>query len=148
MPRNEQPSLQGYTLASWTTRNTGAPILNEEQPPRAGGARSRRRPRTCGSAEGLAEGGHHQPARGYFRKNGLPYSENATLTEYFDRHSDFGSEWFTVLSVLDEPTYLVSPFVTTTHFKREPDGSKWNPHAVRDAAVDRSACREARAVGE
>jgi hypothetical protein len=31
------------------------------------------------------------------------------------------------MSVLDEPTYLVSPFVTTTHFKREPDGSKWNP---------------------
>ena len=29
MPRNEQPSAQGYTLAQWTNRNTGAPILND-----------------------------------------------------------------------------------------------------------------------
>ena len=64
---------------------------------------------------------------GYFRKNGLPYSENATVTEYYDRHDDFGSEWFTVLTVLDDSRNLVSPFVTTTHFKKEADGSKFNP---------------------
>jgi hypothetical protein len=28
---------------------------------------------------------------------------------------------------LEDSRYLISPFVTTTHFKRERDGSKWNP---------------------
>jgi len=34
---------------------------------------------------------------GYTRKNGVPSSEHTVLTEYLDRHEDFGSEWFTVL---------------------------------------------------
>jgi hypothetical protein len=128
VPRNEAPSMQGYTLASWTTRNTGAPILNEERPPAEDGRGGRAgRGGPAGPQKGSLKAVTTNLRPGYFRKNGLPYSENATLTEYFDRHSDYGSEWFTVLSVLNEPTYLVSPFVTTTHFKREPDGSKWNP---------------------
>ena len=64
---------------------------------------------------------------GYLRKNGVPYSENAVVTEYFDRHSDFGTEWFTVTTVVEDPQYLTQPFITSTHFKKEPDGSKWNP---------------------
>lgn len=127
VPRNEQPSMQGYTLASWTARNTGAPILNEEVAPGRGGRAGGRGP--AAPQKGSLKAMTTNLRAGYFRKNGLPYSDNATLTEYFDRHADFGAEWFTVLSVLNEPTYLVSPFVTTTHFKREPDGSKWNPQA-------------------
>jgi len=126
-PRNEPRSLQGFTTASWTGRNTGAPILNEEQPPNAAGRGGRGGRGPAGPQKGSLKAITKYMRAGYFRKNGLPYSENATLTEYFDRHSDFGAEWLTVLSVLDESTYLVSPFVTTTHFKREPDGSKWNP---------------------
>ena len=65
---------------------------------------------------------------GYLRKNGVPYSENMILTEYFDRHNEpTGDQWFTVTSVVEDPTYLTGPFVTTTHFKKEPDGSKWHP---------------------
>ena len=64
---------------------------------------------------------------GYLRKNGVPYSENTVATEYFDRHAAYDTEWFTVTTLVDDPQYLTQPFITSTHFKREPDGSKWNP---------------------
>jgi hypothetical protein len=64
---------------------------------------------------------------GYLRKNGVPYSEDAVVTEYIDRFASSGSEWLTVITVVDDPKYLTQPFVTSTHFKREPDGSKWMP---------------------
>jgi hypothetical protein len=66
---------------------------------------------------------------GYLRKNGVPYSENTVVTEYFDRHAAFDTEWFTVTTIVDDPKYLTQTFITSTHFKREPDGSKWNPAA-------------------
>jgi hypothetical protein len=66
---------------------------------------------------------------GYLRKNGVPYSENAVVTEYFDRFTSDGSEWLTLISVVDDPKYLTQQFVTSTHFKREPDGTKWMPSA-------------------
>jgi hypothetical protein len=62
---------------------------------------------------------------GYLRKNGVPYSEDAVVTEYFDRFSSSGSDWLTVITIVDDPKYLTQPFITSTHFKREPDGSKW-----------------------
>lgn len=64
---------------------------------------------------------------GYLRKNGVPYSEDAVVTEYFNRHSEPGGEWFTVTSVVDDPKYLVQPFITSSSFKKEPDASKWHP---------------------
>jgi hypothetical protein len=65
---------------------------------------------------------------GYLRKNGVPYSENAAVTEYFDRLSGpGGSEWITVTTIVDDPLYLAEPFITSSHFRREPDGSKWRP---------------------
>jgi hypothetical protein len=33
----------------------------------------------------------------------------------------------TLTSVLEDPTYLNQPFLLTTHYKREADGSKFNP---------------------
>ena len=64
---------------------------------------------------------------GYFRTNGVPYSENAVVTEYFDRLSAYGAEWLTVFTIVEDPRYLDQPFITSTHFKKEPDGSKWMP---------------------
>jgi hypothetical protein len=64
---------------------------------------------------------------GYLRKNGVPYSEDAVVTEYFDRLASAGSELLTVIAIVDDPRYLTQPFTTSTHFKREPDGSKWAP---------------------
>jgi hypothetical protein len=65
---------------------------------------------------------------GYLRKNGVPYSETAVVTEYFDRHSESnGDEWFTVTTTVDDPKYLNMPFITSTSFKKERDGAKWHP---------------------
>jgi len=65
---------------------------------------------------------------GYLRKNGVPYSEDAVLTEYFNRHSEpDGSEWFTVTTVVDDPLYLATPFITSSSFRKEADVSKWHP---------------------
>jgi hypothetical protein len=64
---------------------------------------------------------------GYLRKNGVPYSDDTTMTEYFDRLTDKGVDWLTVFTIVEDPRYLDQPFVTSTHFKREPDRSKWMP---------------------
>jgi len=72
---------------------------------------------------------------GYLRKNGVPYSENASITEYFNRlppHPN-GDNWLLVVTIIDDPKNLTQPFYTSTQFKLEPDGSKWNPTPCRTA---------------
>jgi len=65
---------------------------------------------------------------GYLRKNGVPYSEKATVTEHFDLAPlDGGGQLLLVNIVVDDPVYLNAPYVTSPHFKKEPDGSKWDP---------------------
>jgi hypothetical protein len=66
---------------------------------------------------------------GYLRRNGVPYSEDTVVTEYFDRLSAYGTDWLTVFTIVEDPRYLNQPFLTSTHFKREPDQSKWRPTA-------------------
>jgi hypothetical protein len=67
---------------------------------------------------------------GYLRKNGVPYSGNATLTEYYDRfQGPNGDEWLVVMTEVVDPQYLTMPFVTTTHFKKLPDAQGWSPEA-------------------
>ena len=69
---------------------------------------------------------------GYLRTNGVPYSDNAVLTEYFVRvTAPNKDEWLVVTSIVDDPVYLNEPFVTSSHFKKEPDGSKWSPSPCR-----------------
>lgn len=68
---------------------------------------------------------------GWLRRNGVPYSENAILTEYFDRFSDGEDEWFTVTTIVEDPTFLTDPFITSSNFKREADDSKWRPTPCR-----------------
>ena len=66
---------------------------------------------------------------GYLRWNGVPYSEAAVLTEYFNQHTDpvSGEEWFTIVAIVDDPTYLTAPFIVSSSFKKEADESSWNP---------------------
>ena len=64
---------------------------------------------------------------GYLRKNGVPFSEDALLTEYFDAWRDSSNAWFTVTTVVRDPRYLRQPFVTTTDFKKEQTDAKWDP---------------------
>ena len=101
-------SLQGFSLAEWE---------------RAAGR---------GAQGGNLKVSTTNMTGGWVRKNGVPYSENAVLTEYYDRFAGpNGEEWIVVTTIVDDPKYFTQPFVTTTHFKREPDGSKWNPTPCR-----------------
>jgi hypothetical protein len=65
---------------------------------------------------------------GYLRKNGVPYSENAVVTEYFDiAPIPGGGQVLLVTAIVDDPQYLRQPFTTSSQFKKEADGSKWDP---------------------
>ena len=65
---------------------------------------------------------------GYLRKNGVPYSANATLTEYVDRLDvPNGDSLLVIASELEDPANLQQTVFTSSHFKREPDGSNWHP---------------------
>lgn len=65
---------------------------------------------------------------GYLRKNGVPYSENATVTEYFDvAPHPSGGQLLMVTVIVDDPQYLQQPFIVSSQFKKEADGSKWDP---------------------
>jgi hypothetical protein len=57
----------------------------------------------------------------------VPYSESTTLTEYYDRFPVGDQPWLAVTTIVSDPTYLTQDFVTSSHFRREPDGAKWNP---------------------
>ena len=66
---------------------------------------------------------------GYLRKNGIPYSENAVVTEWYDRHNDASGVWLVVSTEVKDPQYLSVPFITSTHFKKLPDNAPWKPEA-------------------
>jgi hypothetical protein len=71
---------------------------------------------------------HMRP--GYLQKNGVPYSENAVLTEYFSRTLEpNGDSWLIVTHIVEDPQYLTLPLVRSTHFKKLPDNAStsWAP---------------------
>jgi hypothetical protein len=69
---------------------------------------------------------------GYLRKNGVPYSAQTTVQEYFDRFTEpNGDEWLVVDSIVTDPQYLTQPYVTSVAFKRIPDRSGWDPTPCR-----------------
>jgi hypothetical protein len=65
---------------------------------------------------------------GYLRKNGVPYSERATVSEHFDLAPlPDGGELLLITTIVEDPVYLTGPYVTSPHFKKERDGSRWDP---------------------
>lgn len=65
---------------------------------------------------------------GYLRKNGVPYSDNANLEEYYDMvHERNGDQLMVVTIVVTDPMYLREPFIISSHFKKLPDASGWEP---------------------
>jgi hypothetical protein len=75
---------------------------------------------------------------GYLRKNGVPYGERATVTEHFDVAplADRGTgapgvadagRLLLITTIVEDPEYLTGPYIVSPHFKKEPDGSKWDP---------------------
>jgi glyoxylase-like metal-dependent hydrolase (beta-lactamase superfamily II) len=50
---------------------------------------------------------------GYLRRNGLPRSDTATLTEHWIRNGDL----LTVVTIVNDPVYLTEPFIRTTDYE-------------------------------
>jgi hypothetical protein len=142
--RPGEPTWQGFSRAEWQRPPGGnqnpvrAQIGNSTGPVAPGGGGRGQRGGPPPSAS-LTEGGALRVETtgfraGYLRKNGVPYSENATITEYFHRLPDTGNDvWLHVLTIVEDPRYLNDRFLTSTHFKREPNGSKWSPTECRTA---------------
>jgi hypothetical protein len=106
-------SLQGHSVAEWE---------------RAGGGRGGPAPTPGGSLRVATSA----LSGGWLRRNGVPYSDGATMTEHFDRFpAPNGDEWLVVTTIVSDPRYLNQDFVTSTHFKREPNGAKWAPTSCK-----------------
>jgi hypothetical protein len=105
-PPGVEPSWQGYSIASWTVMGGNG---NFERGGSLKVVTTRLKP-------------------GYYWKNGMPYTGNAALTEYFrvmelpDR-----SQWIRFTQIVDDPDYLTQPWIVNYAFKKLPDGSKWSP---------------------
>jgi len=105
-PPGEAPSWQGYSVANWVT---------------------------LGGKEGFEKGGSLTVVTtnlkpGYYWKNGMPYTGNATLTEHFRvLEIPESGDWLSFSAMVQDPEYLTQPYIVTYQFKKLPDGSKWNP---------------------
>jgi len=137
-----EKTWQGFSRAEWEGPGIGrgpeapaGPGAGPAGPPVPGGGGQGLRggppPR---GASALQRGGSLKAVttnfkEGYLRKNGVPYSEQATITEYIHRlptHPN-GDDWLNVVTVIDDPRYLAQPFYTSTNFRREADASKFAP---------------------
>lgn len=136
-PPAAPPSWQGYSVAEWLgAPPSGNPFgglvapSQEAAAARGGGAAGRAAgaaPPAAPAARGSLKVVTTNLRPGYLRKNGVPYSEQAVVTEYYDRFELFGNDYLQVVTVVTDPMYLTTPFVVSNQFKREPDDSKWNP---------------------
>jgi hypothetical protein len=143
-PEGGEKTWLGYSAARWErppARRGGAAraqLGNIEGPtaPGGGGLGQRGGPPPSTS---IFEGGSLAVTttnfrEGYLRKNGVPYSENARITEYFHRLPQPGGDvWLLVITVVDDPTYLSGPFYTSTHFRREANDSGFEPRPCTTA---------------
>ena len=133
------PSLQGFSVAEWEyaggfdPRRAAEAVAAAEQggsgAPAAGrGGRGRGRGAPTEPDGGKLRVVTTNLSAGFLRKNGVPYSADTTVTEYYNllREPD-GTEWFVVTTQVHDPENLVVDYITSTNFRREPDDSSWNP---------------------
>jgi hypothetical protein len=65
---------------------------------------------------------------GYLRKNGVPYGEKASLLEYVDLFKEPNDQAILIwTAVVDDPVNLETPYIISSQFKKQPDGSEWDP---------------------
>ena len=116
-PENLPPSRQGYSVAQWEGAVRGIGL------PRAGLGATRE-----GTNSRALEAATSRLLPGYLRKNGFPVSSNAVVKEDFDVFAErSGQPWFVVTTIVEDPVYLQEPFVTSSNFKKQNDGTGWNP---------------------
>jgi len=115
-PTGAAPSWQGHSVASWDGAVRPA---NAAAPP----AKLK-----VGFLKVVTTG--LRP--GYLRTNGVPYSANTQLLEYFDTFTEpDGNSYLVVTTVVQDPENLTEPFVTSSHFRKIPDGQGWDPTQCR-----------------
>lgn len=65
---------------------------------------------------------------GYYRRNGVPYGSNATMTEWFTVIGEpDGNAYLLVTKILEDAQYLNGPYVRTVQFKKESGTAGWDP---------------------
>jgi hypothetical protein len=105
-------SLQGDSAAEWETPRTGRGRGDRVPPPQFGDLRVIT----------------NHLSGGYLRKNGVPYSTNAVMTEYWDLFKEPNGDQRIMLSMrVADPEYLTTPWVTVLQFKKESSDAKWDP---------------------
>jgi hypothetical protein len=106
------PSLQGNSVATW-----------EGLPPAGRGGAP---PAPRGSLKVITT----DLKPGYLRKNGVPYSDKTVVTENYDVVTEpDGVQWLILQTIVEDPTYLTQPFITSTHFRKQADSKGWSPSA-------------------
>jgi len=81
-----------------------------------------------GSTDGAMKVTTSNLKSGFLRKNGVPYSENTSLTEYYELITQpDGTPLLVVTISTVDPANLRQPFVITSQFKKEPSAAKWKP---------------------
>ena len=119
-PPKSAPQWQGYSVAEWDGLRPGG-FFNLRGFGAAAGPGGP-------APEGYLKVVTTELRPGYLRKNGVPYSANAKLKEYFDSFkAPNGDQWLVVTTIVTDPKYLSQPFITSSHFKKLPDASGWNP---------------------
>jgi hypothetical protein len=104
------PTWQGNSIAQWQ--------FSGGRPPR-GGAKP---------AGGSLKVVTTHMRSGYLQLNGVPYSANAVLTEYFNTTNESnGDQWLIVTTVVEDPQYLAVRLIRSSHFKKIADASGWKP---------------------
>jgi hypothetical protein len=133
VPANQAAaSMQGYSVAVWERPYGGnAPAYQRGPLPRRPGA-------LAGEGPAMTEPGGDLAvvttdlAPGWLRRNGVPYGSHTRLTEHYQEVTDpAGRRWFDVTTEVIDPEYLTAPFITSSDFEQEPDGSKWAPHPCK-----------------
>jgi hypothetical protein len=111
------PSWQGYSAAAWEGPGFG----------RGGrGGRGGGMPQAPRLGELKVVTNDMLP--GYLRKNGVPYSDKAELTEYYNLLTgEQNDTYFVVTAMVTDPVYLAQPFIRTYQFKKIPDAAGWDP---------------------
>ncbi|HEX5045774.1 MAG TPA: hypothetical protein VFX89_01540 [Gammaproteobacteria bacterium] len=140
-----EKTWQGFSRADWQRppqagNGPGRAQIGNSTGPIAPGGGGRGQRGGPASTQALSEGGalHVVTSNfrgGYLRKNGVPYSEDAKITEYFHRLPDApnGDVWLHVVTLVEDPKYLNDTFYTSAMFKLEKDGSKFKPSPCRTA---------------
>jgi hypothetical protein len=112
-----EPTWQGVSVAAWEL-------------PGGGGGRGRGG-RAAGPATRPGSSLRVVTTRmrpGYYRRNGVPYGANASMTEWFTTVNEpDGNTYLVVTKILEDPQYMNAPYVRTVQFKKENDTSGWNP---------------------